>query len=126
MNDEIVGNKATIDWRDLPDAVGKTHWDYEREKETGIVAPIRTIPERETVSITAIPKNTKMVDAIDSIGNPITVEVGNNSNFAIGDNIQVGPHASGYPDIRMLLSGVPRDKRRNLEVGQAEPTGNPV
>lgn len=113
MSDRIIaGNKATIDWRDLPDAVGKTHWDYEREKKTGIVAPVREIPERETVSITGIPKNPRMVDAIDSLGNQIIVEVGNNSKFALGDNIQVGPHASGYPDVRMLLSGVPQDKRR--------------
>lgn len=106
-----IGSKSTIDWRDLPDANGFTHWQYEEAKKNGteLKAPVQGEQE---MTITAIPKNKKLVEAKDKLDRTQTVDVGNNANFAIGDNIKVGPHESGFPDVWQLMSGTPTDKRR--------------
>jgi hypothetical protein len=105
------GNKATIDWRDLPNAQGYTYWQIEEAKKTGKVLPVaERVPQMMTIS--KIPPNKKLVEATDKNGTTQTVEVGNNKDFAIGDEIKVGPHESGYADVWTLLSGKPTDKRR--------------
>lgn len=107
-------NKATIDWRDMPDANGFTHWQYENARKEGIELKAPVQGEQE-MTITAIPKNKKLVEARDKLDRSQTVDVGNNTNFAIGDEIKVGPHESGYSDVWQLLSGVPSNKRRPTE-----------
>ncbi len=67
---------------------------------------------RKKMTVAAIPFNKKMVEAWDENQNRCSVDVGDNSNFAIGDEIEVGPHDSGYADIWQLLSGTPQDRRR--------------
>ena len=106
------GNHATADWRSLPDATGKTHWDYEEEKRTGVVKPVTVVQGEHEVTVAAIPQNKRMVEAYDENSNRVQVEVGDNSNFAIGDKLKVGPHESGFIDVFRLLSGVPQDRRR--------------
>ena len=109
-----TGNKATIDWRDLPDANGFTHWQHEEAKAKGIELkpPDRT---EQMMTVAAIPANKELVEAYDKDNKRHTVVVGNNSKFAIGDPIKVGPHENGFPDVWKLLSGTPQDLRRPVE-----------
>lgn len=67
---------------------------------------------KQNVVVTKIPINKKMLEAMDALGNTILVDAGNNTNFALGDKIEVGPHESGYADVWRLLSAIPKDKRR--------------
>lgn len=108
------GNKATIDWRDLPNAEGYTHWQIEEAKKLGKEL---TKPDRgpQMMTISKIPTNKKLVEATDKNGTTQTVEVGNNKDFAIGDEIKVGPHESGYADVWTLLSGKPDSSRRPVD-----------
>lgn len=66
----------------------------------------------EKMRVARITDNTRMVYALaDGVTGFQLVHVGNNTNFVVGDAIEVGPHPT-QNGIWQLISPIPRDRRR--------------
>jgi hypothetical protein len=67
------------------------------------------IPRKMTV--TAIPLNPMVVNAVDEHSTRVLVWVGRNANFVVGDTIDAAPHLT-QPGLWRFLGTIPRDRRR--------------
>jgi hypothetical protein len=76
-----------------------------------ILVGSKTHPVPRHMTIINVPMNPRVVLAVDEYGSRELIWVGRNSNFAIGDKIDVAPHET-QEGIWQLLSALPLNKRR--------------